>query len=622
MSKKPMNRILQHIADQATPPDFDLWKRIEAQIAPPVNAHPPTRRRASISFALAGAMVVIFVALWLVRPNGNKQMPTGSSPTPTPTTAATTQPTISFQGTFVAQLDKIGSQDNYLMTYNVNVWYSAPEKHRYETYINGTGFHQLGNMPFADLRATAAAAAIRSTPEGTAQSDPYQLLSLDVSDGQRRWLYDAGRGGAIEEDVAEAGEQIQLPTLYAISSTGKAGLADLITYLSATFNKVTQLREESYLDRPTYVIQMQPKVGNNPLLGKVTDESRIVMWVDQQTFLQLRYEYYSTNTMLSIRRMFTTLNFDKVLDPTLFRLNLPPSAWTNAYIDVWFRGNGQTFATNAMWHLVAQAVPFNIYQPDWYTFNPDGLLVGKADYDAFSGTLSGAVYSSANPYGPPAVTIIETTGAQPSSGQGIPIESDNGYATIGYYTEENGTKQFTLYVGGTLVVMSSTDPTINEFRLITLAKSFAYAAPWYKSYDVAANWRSMAQRITFPLYATDTNLTDDKLYGLGIKQTAAGLPTYSDTSNTVSQAYYDTGQPVTNVFVTESPSLPTNLDLSAAQSVRVGPWTGSYYIEKGDYRWLVIHAPGTYITLQARAKFASKDDLFQFGASFQRVTQP
>lgn len=627
-----------------------IWQHALAGVRAQSASKRTWRMPGIVPLALAGATVAVFLALWLASWPLNKPIPSAAdqTATPTPTVVPSAFQLQSYQGVVSARYDSGGLQSGLMTSaFQSHVWYQAPNRHRYENYFGAFNNNFINGNSNIPAVATAMSMAAQSTavPINTAvplmitqQPTPLALESgikltlyaVDVSDGDRRWLYYPGSQSVYAPRTDENRVNNIEPDLLHASTQGEAGLQELIHILSVKNQDVKLLRTENFLNRPTYVLEMKPKVS---LLAaadtqNVNNVGRAVVWIDQQIYLELKSETYDLKDKLVAQSMFSSLQINQPIDPAIFKLTLPENAWTNAVISPLDR-------VAIGWHIMAAQVPYPIFQPSFQQFNDNGLLAGIADYDPFSGTLVLRVYSRKAPYGAPVLTISESV--PPESNMDRDLNIQGGVKPVqvgtdrGAYWEQDKARWLMIRKFGTRIVLQAqADSSLTENMLIDIGKNFDFAVPYQSSYDLTTAWQGIAQNADFPVYSVGISTGNRSTY-YSVSGTygtpgnlVAGMPILSAINGEVKQEFYSVTKPETALLLTEGTSLPTEIDLGAAQTVQVGSYLNSSYYEdtSRNMRWLVLNLRGTIIILRARFNAVTKEQLFEIGASLHPVTLP
>lgn len=181
---------------------------------------------------------------------------------------------------------------------------------------------------------------------------------LLVSDGTNGWIY--------MPDVKAAQpvppEFVLQSAPFAASTLGQA-----IESFSPAFD-ATQLADETVAGRRALVLQLVPKQGN-PMAKQV---SKVRLWLDQETLLQVGAEMSDSAGALMMRWRFDSIALGGVIAPDTFVFVVPPGVRITQIVPP---GANRDQA----WAMVASQVPFQLFRPISGIDGLEELLPGKAD---------------------------------------------------------------------------------------------------------------------------------------------------------------------------------------------------------------------------------------------------
>jgi outer membrane lipoprotein-sorting protein len=217
----------------------------------------------------------------------------------------------SLEGVYTQEFTGPGTENADVAKTENHIWYQAPDKQRTET------------------RAKSG------------------KLMISIKDGETGWLYDP---------------DAQRVTLYSWTSTwidyttvGGVELQDLLTNTAAGYD-VQMHDSEQIAGRATHVLQLTPREEGS--IGMPGTPNRKKLWVDQETYLILKYEeedddygHYRTWTYQSL-----TVNPD--LSPDLFSFSPPAGA---EVIDNQDETGPTGRLVRQQWQQVAASVSFPLF---------------------------------------------------------------------------------------------------------------------------------------------------------------------------------------------------------------------------------------------------------------------
>jgi outer membrane lipoprotein-sorting protein len=185
-----------------------------------------------------------------------------------------------------------------------------------------------------------------------------QLL---VSDGTNGWIY-----------VPDAKAAQPVPPEFVLQSAPFAAstLGQAIESFSQAFD-ATQLADETVAGRRALVLQLVPKQGN-PMAKQV---SKVRLWLDQETLVQLGAEMSDSSGALMMRWQFDSITLGGEIAPDTFVFALPAGVKITQIVPP----GAQQPNRDQAWAMVASQVPFQLFRPVCGIDGLEELLPGKAD---------------------------------------------------------------------------------------------------------------------------------------------------------------------------------------------------------------------------------------------------
>ncbi|MDQ3928671.1 MAG: outer membrane lipoprotein-sorting protein [Chloroflexota bacterium] len=218
----------------------------------------------------------------------------------------------SFEGVFIQDATGPGTETADTAHTENHIWYQAPDKERIE---------------------------IRTKSN---------KLMISVNDGKTRWLYDP------------SGQQVTLydSTFYWIdfASIGEGDLQSLLTNTDAGYD-AQLLDSEQVAGRTTYVLQLTPKVETSISLPHKPNRKRL--WVDQETYMILRYEEDDDDFNLDRTWTYTSFTANPEISPDL--LSFSPPAGTSV-IDMLDESGPTGRLVREQWEQMATRVNFPLFR--------------------------------------------------------------------------------------------------------------------------------------------------------------------------------------------------------------------------------------------------------------------
>jgi outer membrane lipoprotein-sorting protein len=193
----------------------------------------------------------------------------------------------SFEGVFTQQFTGPGTEGEDTANTENHIWYQAPNKERMET----------------------------RTSSGK--------LMVSVNDGKTRQAYDPEAKTVTLYD----------PSIYWADFTSiAAGDLEKLRENAHEGYDAQLLDDEEIAGRATYVLQLTPRVQTSVPLTSHPNKKRL--WVDQETYLILRYEEQDEDFDQGRTWAYTSFTLNPHLDPGLFRFEPPVGATVIDNLDV------------------------------------------------------------------------------------------------------------------------------------------------------------------------------------------------------------------------------------------------------------------------------------------------
>ena len=185
-----------------------------------------------------------------------------------------------------------------------------------------------------------------------------QLL---VSDGTNGWIY-----------AADAKAAQPVPPEFVLQSAPFAAstLGQAIESFSPAFD-ATQLADETVAGRRALVLQLVSKQGN-PMAKQV---SKVRLWLDQETLLQVGAEMSDSSGALMMRWRFDSIALGVEIAPDRFVFVVPPGVKITQILPP----GAQQPNRDQAWAMVASQVGFQLFRPICGIDGLEELLPGMAD---------------------------------------------------------------------------------------------------------------------------------------------------------------------------------------------------------------------------------------------------
>lgn len=237
------------------------------------------------------------------------------------------------------------------------IWSQAPDHERIEVY---------SYRPLAAANPDARMLSVCSTwaqPGDTA----YHLDYAVVSDGSTGWFCDAIGNNITKND----GDLSYFVAAY-LPWNGIQGYAenngDLQAILQAAghdFQEAKLVGTDTVANRSVYVIELTPKPSKDKFLSSL---EKIILKIDQQTYLQLAVELRGKYVTLISRKAFESISINTPIAPEVFTFT-PPTGAKVSELHVKVAPSAEELAQ--LWTQIAQSAHFKIFKP---TVIPDYLV--------------------------------------------------------------------------------------------------------------------------------------------------------------------------------------------------------------------------------------------------------
>lgn len=183
-----------------------------------------------------------------------------------------------------------------------------------------------------------------------------------VTDGVTFWNYQSQTGQVtlMDSRMVRAGAN---PAAF-----GAADLQTLLREASRDVYKASLVGNEQVAGRAAYVVDVTPKPG----AAVPSNAAHLKLRIDQATFFPLGSEVWDNHDNLLDSQVFTSIELNSSLDPTLFAFSPPPGAQV---LDA-HPATGEKLAQ--LWRQAAQQAPYTIFMP---TDIPAKIVPGKPSYD-------------------------------------------------------------------------------------------------------------------------------------------------------------------------------------------------------------------------------------------------
>lgn len=244
-----------------------------------------------------------------------------------------------------------GQADAYTQ-WEEHVWFQAPDNLRIEDY----------SPLFTGSSAPPENLIARSTPTIQISPGHFYLQSLKVSNGVDAWSFDPRSNMALRQDPDEFDAlypSIVFPTYDLTTSPDKVvtSLQMLLDKTRADFRDVKLLGTETVAGRQAYKIEVTP---NSDDVTELSAGTHIVLWIDQETYIQLGAEIRGIYDVLLTHSMFASIRVNQPTDASVFTFN-PPGSVTVA--DARPKVNPTSVELSQAWQALAAKVPFKLFVP-------------------------------------------------------------------------------------------------------------------------------------------------------------------------------------------------------------------------------------------------------------------
>jgi outer membrane lipoprotein-sorting protein len=294
MNEELVKNALKEEAESNRRSEVDLWPAVRGRLAAEqgnrsrtVHSSRATVRVPGIFAGVALALVVLGAIAWVSFPGARS---VSAAEVLARLNQAVKDPNPfglrSYEGVFIQDAFGPGTATADTAHTENHIWYQAPDKERTE---------------------------IRTKSN---------KLMVSINDGKTRWLHDPAANRVTLYD----------PTFYWIdfASIGENDLQSLLANTDEGYD-VQLLDNEQVAGRTTYVLQLTPRVQTSVSLSFHPNRKRL--WVDQETYMILKYEEDDDDFNLDRTWTFTSFTPNPVLSPSLFSFTPPPGAAIDDKLD-------------------------------------------------------------------------------------------------------------------------------------------------------------------------------------------------------------------------------------------------------------------------------------------------
>lgn len=327
MNNDTVKNVLREDAESNRPREVDLWPGVRSRLlhaeqdlkARQTSEHGVRRNRGITSrraaAMYAGMLLALFAIAALAWSLFLGAKPVSATQVLSMANQASQNPDAyglrSFEGVFTQVFTGPGTEGEDTASTENHIWYQAPNKERIETRTKSN------------------------------------KLITSIHDGKWGWSYDT------EANIVRLFDPTASWRTY--SSMDGEELQDLLKNTSEGY-EVQMLDHEQVAGRPTYVLQLTPKVQTSIALASMPNAKRL--WVDRATYMILKYEEHDDDFNLGRSWTYTSFKLNPHLDPSLFTFTVPEGA---QIIDMLGDEGPTGRQVREQWQAVARHVNFPLF---------------------------------------------------------------------------------------------------------------------------------------------------------------------------------------------------------------------------------------------------------------------
>jgi hypothetical protein len=627
-----------YAAEESVPQEWEdlqklpshLWKG-EKKMSTSL-AYPQNRQRLPLSLVAVLATILLTMSILATSLGRNNSNRIGSVPgTATPVQPSATvvsspiglqtyQGVVSGRGRNMETDGQLREDSTILETH---LWVELPDRVRYEHYSSYNSYY---NPP----EATAVYGAAVSVPS---ESDQQLVLGgIETNDGERHWVYRPDDGAPLLRNNT----LYQIRYHFPVTAAGDTGFQEVIQALGEHYTDIRRLPDDSFLNRPVYVLEMKPLRNS-----QFPEVSRIVLKLDKEYFIKLSEQQLNAQDDVISETAFTELEINTPIDQTLFKLSIPDSGWSA--LPSWSSEHGYYGPYALIWaDLTSQAI-VPIYRVKPAALDEWGLFIAKAHYDPFTATTELQYFSRDGLYDPPALTVSQTDNrlndsfaairsslptVLPAAENWEPITLEG--VRQGFY-QQAGAYHFLFFNHyGIQVALYSEVDRLTKEDLIRLAGELEMVSQTYPRLDLTSAWRELAAQSAFPVLRPI--LFETYMQGMITETTSAAgqvfsklnpqAPSLSLQYGVIRQQYLDRTAPIVALeFIQgadEAVRAALGVDTFTGESISLAGLSGVYSVQ-GDLHWLILRTDETTLVFRAPVTTLSRDLLVEIASSLQQI---